>query len=58
MIHLAHIVEFIQAMNGEQKKIHGVPKNYDKTMFFTCDDHWNKKGNETALEIFLSLNAK
>jgi hypothetical protein len=33
-------------------------KNYDKTMFFPCDNHWNKKGNETALEIFLSLNAK
>ena len=32
--------------------------NYDKTMFHTCDGHWNKKGNKTALEVFLSQNAK
>jgi hypothetical protein len=33
-------------------------KNYDKTMFLSCDSHWNKKGNETALEAFLSVNSK
>ena len=29
-------------------------KGYDDTMFFTCDGHWNKKGNEKTLEIFIS----
>jgi hypothetical protein len=33
-------------------------KNYDKTMFLSCDGHWNEKGNEMALEVFLSINAK
>jgi len=33
-------------------------KNYDLSMFHSCDGHWNKKGNETVLEIFLSLNSK
>jgi hypothetical protein len=32
-------------------------KNYDTTMFQSCDGHWNKKGNEIALEVFLSQNA-
>ena len=33
-------------------------QNYDKTMFLTCDNHWNKKGNEIAIEAFLSINSK
>jgi hypothetical protein len=33
-------------------------KNYNLSMFHSCDGHWNKKGNETVLEIFLSLNSK
>ena len=33
-------------------------KDYDASMFFSCDGHWNKKGNEKALEVFLSVNSK
>ena len=31
-------------------------KDYDASMFFSCDGHWNKKGNDKALETFILMN--
>ena len=28
-------------------------KDYDASMFFSCDGHWNKKGNKKVLETFI-----
>jgi hypothetical protein len=31
-------------------------KDYDSSMFFSCDGHWNSKGNDLVLETFISVN--